>query len=120
MPSAILLHRHRRPRRQHHRLGARAIRLPLFQFPIYTIYTITKLAIFHYVYAVLHHPTYRAKYERNLNRELPRIPFYDDFWQWAAWGEQLMALHLEYQQVTPYPLAHEDVDPRGFAETLWV
>ena len=33
---------------------------------------ITKQAIFHYVYAVLHHPAYRAKYERNLKRELPR------------------------------------------------
>ncbi len=65
---------------------------------------ITKQNIFHYVYSVLHHPAYRAKYERNLKRELPRIPFYDDFPQWAAWGEQLMALHLEYEQVAPYPV----------------
>ena len=35
--------------------------------------------IFHYVYAVLHHPAYRAKYEINLKREFPRIPFYEDF-----------------------------------------
>ena len=76
---------------------------------------ITKQAIFHYVYAVLHHPAYRAKYERNLKRELPRIPFYDDFPQWAAWGEQLMALHLDYEQVTPYPLAREDRDLTGLA-----
>ena len=40
---------------------------------------ITKLGIFHYVYAVLHHPAYRQKYELNLKREFPRIPFYDDF-----------------------------------------
>jgi predicted helicase len=77
---------------------------------------ITPQAIFHYVYAVLHHPAYRAKYERNLKRELPRIPFYDDFWQWAAWGEQLMALHLDYEQVAPYPLAREDKDLSGFAK----
>ena len=76
---------------------------------------ITKHAIFHYVYAVLHHPAYRAKYERNLKRELPRIPFYDDFPQWAAWGEQLMALHLDYEQVAPYPLAREDRDLTGSA-----
>ena len=76
---------------------------------------ITKQTIFHYVYAVLHHPAYRAKYERNLKRELPRIPFYDDFPQWAAWGEQLMALHLDYEQVTPYPLAREDRDLTGTA-----
>ena len=79
---------------------------------------ITKHAIFHYVYAVLHHPAYRAKYERNLKRELPRIPFYDDFPQWAAWGEQLMALHLDYEQVAPYPLAREDVDLTGLRKPV--
>jgi predicted helicase len=65
---------------------------------------ITKEDIFHYVYAVLHHPAYREKYEINLKREFPRIPFYDDFWQWAEWGKQLMDLHLNYETVEPYPL----------------
>ena len=36
---------------------------------------ITKWDIFHYVYAVLHHPEYRERYAANLKRELPRIPF---------------------------------------------
>ena len=36
---------------------------------------ITKWDIFHYVYAVLHHPDYRQRYAANLKRELPRIPF---------------------------------------------
>ncbi|MEI7796458.1 MAG: type ISP restriction/modification enzyme, partial [Methylococcaceae bacterium] len=40
---------------------------------------LTKTDIFHYVYAVLHHPVYREKYEQNLKREFPRVPFYDDF-----------------------------------------
>ena len=40
---------------------------------------ITKENIFHYTYAVLHHPAYRIKYELNLKREFPRLPFYDDF-----------------------------------------
>jgi predicted helicase len=31
--------------------------------------------LFHYVYAVLHHPEYRERYAANLRRELPRIPF---------------------------------------------
>jgi predicted helicase len=75
---------------------------------------ITRLDIFHYVYAVLHHPAYRQKYELNLKREFPRIPFYDDFWQWAAWGRQLMDLHLNYEQTEPYPLSREDLD----AQTL--
>ena len=37
--------------------------------------TITRADIFHYVYAVLHHPTYRTRYAENLKRDLPRIPF---------------------------------------------
>jgi predicted helicase len=37
--------------------------------------SITKWDIFHYVYAVLHHPDYRERYAANLRRELPRIPF---------------------------------------------
>jgi predicted helicase len=37
--------------------------------------SITKRDIFHYVYAMLHHPDYRERYAANLRRELPRIPF---------------------------------------------
>ena len=37
--------------------------------------SITKWDVFHYVYAVLHHPEYRERYAANLRRELPRIPF---------------------------------------------
>src|SRR5271157_424600 len=37
--------------------------------------SITKWDIFHYAYAVLHHPEYRERYVANLKRELPRIPF---------------------------------------------
>jgi len=35
---------------------------------------ITKWDIFYYVYGILHHPQYRAKFADNLKRELPRIP----------------------------------------------
>jgi predicted helicase len=65
---------------------------------------LSKQDIFHYVYAVLHHLAYRAKYEINLKREFPRIPFYEDFWQWAEWGKRLIELHLGYEAVEPYPL----------------
>ena len=70
---------------------------------------ISKEAIFHYCYAVLHDPVYREKYAQNLKREFPRIPFYKDFWQWAAWGEALMALHIGYEQVAPFPLTRTDI-----------
>jgi predicted helicase len=70
--------------------------------------SITKDAIFHYVYAVLHDPLYRETYAQNLKREFPRIPFYADFSTWAAWGEKLMALHIGYESVAPWPLARLD------------
>jgi predicted helicase len=64
----------------------------------------TKEDIFHYVYGVLHNPAYRKKYELNLKREFPRIPFYDDFWRWTEWGKKLMNLHLSYEKVKAYSL----------------
>ena len=69
---------------------------------------ITKDDIFHYVYAVLHDPAYRETYAINLKREFPRIPFYDDFAQWAEWGARLMALHIGYEDVAPWPLKRID------------
>lgn len=69
---------------------------------------LTKDDIFHYIYAVLHDPLYREKYALNLKREFPRIPFYPDFWRWADWGERLMALHIGYETVEPWPLVRTD------------
>ena len=73
-----------------------------------------KEAIFHYVYAVLHNPAYRKKYEQNLKRDFPRIPFYDDFEQWAAWGKALMDLHISYENAALFPLNRvERAIPQG-------
>ncbi len=73
---------------------------------------ISKEAIFHYVYAVLHDPLYCEKYAQNLNREFPRVPLYGctlaDFEQWAAWGAELMALHIGYEQVESWPVKRTD------------
>jgi very-short-patch-repair endonuclease len=71
--------------------------------------TMTKLSIFHYVYAVLHDPIYREKYALNLKREFPRIPFYADFWQWASWGEALMQAHIGYESAEPFALTRKDL-----------
>lgn len=70
--------------------------------------SITKDAIFYYVYGVLHDPVYREKYALNLRRGFPRIPFYADFWQWADWGKELMDLHIGYEQVEPFNLKRID------------
>ena len=77
---------------------------------------ITKEAIFHYIYAVLHDPVYREKYAINLKREFPRIPLYGGgealgdaaFRQWAGWGAELMDLHLGYESVAPFALTRTD------------
>jgi predicted helicase len=63
---------------------------------------ITKEDIFHYTYGVLHNPVYREKYELNLKREFPRLPFYKDFYKWVNWGKELMDLHINYETVEPF------------------
>jgi predicted helicase len=70
---------------------------------------ITKSDIFNYIYAVLHNPAYRKKYELNLKREFPRIPFYKDFWKWAKWGKALLDLHINYEEEKPFPLKRIDL-----------
>jgi len=74
---------------------------------------ITKWNIFHYVYAILHHPQYRKKYAANLKRELPRIPFVKSpfgggqgevFRAFAEAGKKLADLHVNYEQQPKYPL----------------
>jgi predicted helicase len=83
----------------------------------YSDSTITKLDIFHYTYAVLHHPAYRQKYELNLKREFPRLPFYPDFHQWAQWGKALMNLHLNYETIEPYRLIRKEIATKDKPKT---
>ena len=64
--------------------------------------TITKWDIFHYTYGLLHHPSYREKYEMNLKRDLPHIPFAEDFWGFATAGAALADLHVNYESVPKY------------------
>ncbi|EDN69921.1 helicase domain protein [Beggiatoa sp. PS] len=80
--------------------------------------TITKWAIFYYVYALLHHPHYREKYAQNLKKELPRLPLTPQFWDFAQAGKQLANLHLNYEQAEPYPL--EDIENPKYPFSLEV
>ncbi|MCE2413578.1 hypothetical protein J4G07_06195 [Candidatus Poribacteria bacterium] len=64
--------------------------------------TLTKWDIFHYNYGLLHHPAYREKYEMNLKRDLPHIPFAEDFWGFATAGEALADIHVNYESVPKY------------------
>ena len=71
---------------------------------------ISKDAIFDYVYGVLHCPNYRQTYEQNLKRDFPRIPFYKNFVKWAGIGKELLALHIDYEDVEPYLLQRLEVE----------
>lgn len=64
---------------------------------------ISKEDIFFYVYALLHHPQFRESYEADLKKMLPRIPKVQDFWSYANIGRELAELHVNYEEVTPYP-----------------
>jgi predicted helicase len=72
---------------------------------------IAKWDIFYYVYAVLHHPTYRQRYAENLKRELPRLPFASEFEAFVRAGERLLDLHVNYEQQREYKL--EEVEKSG-------
>ncbi|NEQ98407.1 MAG: helicase [Cyanothece sp. SIO2G6] len=70
--------------------------------------SITKWDIFHYAYAVLHHPHYRTRYAANLKREFPRIPFAPDFRPFATVGQYLADIHVHYEDQPEYRLKHQE------------
>ncbi len=66
--------------------------------------------LFYYIYGVLHVPSYRTKYAANLRKELPRIPFPKDaaqFWVLVKAGRELGRLHVDYEEVSEYPIRFE-------------
>ena len=65
--------------------------------------TITKWDIFHYNYAVLHHPEYRETYQVNLKHDLPHLPFAPEFWRFVNIGRQLADLHVNYETLDVLP-----------------
>ena len=69
--------------------------------------SISKWDIFHYVYALLHHPGYRERYQANLKRDLPHVPLApqsSDFWAFAKAGARLADIHVGYEEMPLYPL----------------
>lgn len=75
---------------------------------------ITKRDLFYYVYGLLHSEDYRARFADNLSKQLPRIPRVktaSDFWAFSKAGRALAALHVNYEQVEPYPVIFTHGDP---------
>ncbi|WP_375640171.1 type ISP restriction/modification enzyme, partial [Bartonella sp. MM55XZML] len=77
--------------------------------------TITKDDLFYYVYGILHSEDYRTRYAHNLCKELPRIPCIktaDDFWKFVTAGRELGNLHVNYEDVEPYPVTFKKSNPK--------
>lgn len=71
---------------------------------------VTKDDIFASIYALLHSEQYRSTYAADLKRQLPRIPLPDtaeDFRKFVESGEQLLELHIRYEEQPDYPLNEE-------------
>ena len=69
--------------------------------------------IFHFVYGKLHDPVYRTKYAADLKKMLPHIETPStraEFDKFAAAGQELMDLHVNYETVEPWPL---DIQVKG-------
>ena len=71
---------------------------------------ITAEDIFAYTYAVLHDPVYRHDYRLDLLRGFPRLPFYHEFNIWKQMGQELLDLHIGFEQAEPYPLERVDLE----------
>ncbi|TYR18627.1 DEAD/DEAH box helicase [Corynebacterium urealyticum] len=69
--------------------------------------------IFHFVYGKLHDPNYRETYAADLKKMLPHIETPDsreEFDKFALAGKELMDLHVNYEDVDPWPL---DIQVKG-------
>ena len=64
--------------------------------------SITKDAIWQYIYGVLHALDFRKRFASDLAKDLPRIPFALDFHAFKKAGEQLARLHLGYETCAPW------------------
>lgn len=68
---------------------------------------VSTLDVFHFVYAVLHHPEYRLLFGEALRKEFPRIPLPTGKTQFDALsqaGYALATLHVGFEQVKPWDL----------------
>lgn len=66
--------------------------------------SITKEDIFYYVYGILHSPEYKSRFDSDLKKMVPRIPFAQDFWAFSKTGRDLAHWHLNYETIEPYAL----------------
>ncbi|MCP1318111.1 type ISP restriction/modification enzyme [Halomonas sp. 707B3] len=97
----------------------------------YPVETISKEDLFYYVYGLLHSSDYRERFHHNLAKQMPRIPAVkqaDDFWAFVEAGRKLGELHVNFEEVEPYPVVlnlpkgytYDDLTPEHFrVEKKW-
>lgn len=81
--------------------------------------TPTPEAIFYYIYAVFHSPTYRRRYAEFLKIDFPRVPItrnLDLFQKLAAYGEELVALHLMKSPRLDSPISQFEGNPNPIVD----
>lgn len=86
--------------------------------------TFTPTDLLDYIYAVLHTPSYREKYQEFLKIDFPRVPFdvsHDEFWRLVSIGTRLRRLHLmdspETKDLsTPYPVTGDNHVAKKFPQ----
>ena len=80
---------------------------------------ISKLDIFYYIYAMLHHRGYKQKFANNLSRELPRIPMVPMFTRFTEFrdaGQSLIDLHLSFDTCRRHNLGTPKFEPASFSK----
>lgn len=85
----------------------------------YPTETISKDDIFYYIYGLFHSREYRTKYKNNLIKQIPRIPFprqFRDFVRLAIAGRDLAEIHVNYEEVDPWPITIND--DNGLPESI--
>ena len=85
----------------------------------YSDSTITKDAIFDYVYGILHDSRYRERFVNDLAKGLPRIPMASEFYAFADAGRTLAKLHLDYEICEEYPVRTEKIHAKMLREELY-
>ena len=75
---------------------------------------VTKEDVFYYIYAVLHSPDYRKRFEADLKKSLARIPLCKtgaEFTAFVKAGKKLGDLHCGYEKQEPWKDCVVDVNP---------
>ena len=92
-----------------------------------TANTFAPIDLLDYIYAVLHSPAYREKYQEFLKIDFPRVPYPKDkntFWLLVKLGGELRQIHLlesekveEY--ITSYPQGGDNIITRKLNKNDW-